>query len=397
MAIALTNRGRLAIKEQGSGWGTAETSFSATDYLEIDAPFVPVLPRETLEAETFRPGFTVAESVPGVKIGSLSWTQFLHGVSSTTPTDNPTIHPDALLFKAALGTGGADGYSATVTGGTAAIPTDSSIPTAHAGYAALYPLSSGYSVGWNSVVTGNTSSDLLVDLSASPAAGTALGSYVAWLTTAAATPLTLEWQGTDSTAKIRYYDALPSKLTLTLAAKQAPKLAVEMQFLNWANVGSGGAPSDYAYSYPRVPAFIGANGARVLFAGGSAVCATQVVIEITQVLEPADCASGDQGVGSLVVVDRQVRVSVTRNPTDYGVTPWTDTVATTATALQIDACTTPGRAFSFALPNPKIMSAPTPQGNGNLLGLTTVYGPQIYSSDTGTTAPADTAARAAFL
>lgn len=397
MAIALTTRGRLAIKEQGSSWGTAETSFSASDYLEIIGPFVPVLPRETLSVDTYRPGFTQAESMPGVKVGSLSWSQPLHGISATTPTDNPTIHPDATLFKAALGTGGADGYSATVTGGTAAIPTDSSIPTAHAGYASLYPLSSGYSVGWNSVVTGNTSSDLLVDLSAAPAAGTALGSYVAWLTTAAATPLTIDWLGSDSTAAIRYFDALPSKLTATFVAKQAPTLDVEMQFLNYTNVGSGGAPSDYAYSYPRVPAFIGANGARALLAGGSSLCPTRVVIEIMQTLEPADCASSDQGVGSLVVVNREVRVSITLNPTDYSATPWTDTVATSKAALQIDACTTPGRAFSFVLPAPKVMEAPTPTANGNLLGLTTTFGALIYSGDTGTTAPADTAARAAFL
>lgn len=397
MAITLTNKGRLAIKRQ-SAWGTAETSFATTDYLECSGQFVPGLNRETLSVDTYQPGFTEPERLAGSKAGgTFSLSMPLHGILATTPVANPTIHPDALLFEAALGGGGADGYSATVTGGTAAIPTDSGIPTAHAGYATLYPLTTGYSIGWNSVVTLNTSSDLLVDLSAAPAAGTGLGSYVAWLTTVASLPLTLDWLGTDANAHIRYSDALPTKLTATFQAKQAPTLDCELMLLDWNNVGSGGAAADYAYTYPRIPAFIGANGVRALFAGSSAICPTKVVIEITNTYEQAECASATQGADSLVLVNRQVRVMVTVNPTDLNATPWTDTVATTKAALQIDACTTPGRAFSFILPLPKLIENPAPVANGNLLGLTSTFGPGLFDSDTGTTAPADTGARAAFL
>jgi hypothetical protein len=398
MGIALTTKGRLAIKEQASSWGTAETSFAAADYLEVTGPLVPSMPRETLSVNIYTPGFSEAEVIAGSKAGgTFSFSMPMHGVLATTPVANPTIHPDALLFRAALGGGGSDGYSTTVTGGTAAIPTDSSIPVAHAGFATLYPVASGYSIGWNSVVSANTSSDLLVDLSASPAAGTGLGSYVAWLSTAASTPLTVEWLGTDATSKIRYSDCLPSKLTAKWKAKQAPTLDVELTFLSWTNVGSGGDPADYAYGYPRLPAFVGANGVRALFAGGAAICPTEVTIEITQTLEQAECASATEGADSLVTINRSVRVTVMVNPTDYNATPWTDTVATVKAALQIDACTTPGRACSMVLPLPKVMQQGAPTANGSLLGLTSVYGPTIYSADTGTTAPADTEFRIAFL
>lgn len=395
---ALTTKGLLAIKEQAGGWGAPETSFSASDYLEVNGPIIPPMPRETLSVDTYQPGFTEPESLAGSKAGgTFPFSMPLHGVLATAPVANPTIHPDALLFKAALGGGGSDGYSTTVTGGTAAIPTDSSIPLAHAGYASLYPISGGYSIGWNSVVTLNTSSDLLVDLSASPVSGAALGSYVAWLTTVASTPLTIDWLGTVATAHVRYSDALPSKLTAKFKAKQAPTLDAELMFITWANVGSGGAPADYAYSYPRIPAFVGANGVRALFAGGSAICPTEVTIEITQTLEQSECGSATEGVDQLVLVKRQVLVTIITNPTDYSATPWTDTVETLKNALQIDACTTPGRAFSFVLPAPKVMQTPTPVAVGNLLGVSSQYGAKIYSGDTGSTAPADTGARAAFL
>ncbi len=399
MAIALTTKGRLAVKEQSSSWGTAETSFAATDYLEIIGPFVPPLPRETLGADVYRPANTADGKVKGVTGGTFSFSCYLHGVDASTPSGNPTIHPDATLLKNLLGGGGSDGYSTTVTGGTAAIPTDSGIPAAHVGYAALYPLSSGYSVGWNAQVTTNTSSDLLVDLSAAPAAGTAFGSYTVWLATTEPTPLTFQWLGTDSTSAIRYYDAVPTKITITAMSKQLLKADVEVQFLAWSNDGTGGAPADYAYTYPKLPAYMGANGARALFAGGSSICPSAFTLEMTQTLEPAHCAASTNGVASLKYVDRQVRLSVTRNPSDYSATPWVDEVDDTFAALQIDTSTTPGRAFSVALPLPQLAETPTPTANGSLLGVTNVFEPLVYSADTADSvaAPGDTPFRIAFM
>ncbi len=397
MGVTRTTKGRLAIKEQASSWGTAETSFSATDYLEVQGPIVPPMPRETLSVDTFRPGNTAPPRVPGSKAGgTISFMIPLHGVSSTVPGANPTIHPDATIIKAALGGGGADGYSTTVTGGTAATPTDSSIPTAHAGYCSLYPLAAGYSAGWNSVVTLNTSSALLAELSAAPVAGTALGSYVLWLSNDDAVPLTIDWLGSDATAHIRYIDCLPSKITITFAAKQQPSMEVEFTFLSWTNVGSGGAPADYAYTYPRIPAFIGANGARAV-SDTTDLCPKTVVIEITQTLEQVECGSADQGVDSLAWTDRMMRVSITHTPTYFDGAPWTYVAGETIEPLQIDGCTQPGRGVSVLVAAPQVAEQPAPVGNGNLLGLTTIYECTVWAGDTGTTAPADTPARIAFF
>lgn len=399
MAKGVSKKGRLAVKEQASGWGTAETSFSASDYLEIEGAFIPPLTRETLGVDTFRPGHTAAPKTPGSKAAtSFSFRKPLHGWSPTAPGGNPTIHPDATLLKALLGGAGADGYSTTVSGGTAAIPTDTGIPTAHAGFAAAYPLAAGYSIGWNSVVTLNTSSDLLVDLSGSPVAGTALGSYVLWLAnTFASTPLTFQWLGSDSTALQRIFDALPSKATITLASKQQPMVDYEVRALNWTNVGSGGAPADFAYGYPQMPSCQGANGFRALFAGGSDLGVRQVVIEITNVFSDGDEASADQGVDSLVIIDRIVRVMVTVNPSDFSADPWTYEAGDATAAFQVDANTTAGRMFSFAMCAPQVADQPQAPDTAGLVGLTYTLEPLIYSGDTGSTAPADVPAKCAFL
>lgn len=398
MGVSKTTKGRLAVKVQASSWGTAETSFTSADLVEAVGPIVPPMPRETLSVDTYRPGNGAPSRVPGSKAGgTISLTIPLHGVSATTPTDNPTIHPDATIVRAALGSGNTDGYSATVTGGTAAAATDSSIPVAHAGFASLYPIGGGlYSVGWNSTVVASTSSTFLNGLAGTPAAGTALGSYVCWLSSTNATPLTIDWLGTDATAHIRYVDCLPSKITITLAAKQTPTMEVEFTFLSWTNVGSGGAPADYAYTYPRIPAFIGANGARTVFDDADA-CPKTVVIEITQALEQVECGTATDGADSLQWTDRMLRVSVTSTPPDWSASPVSLAPGDVVDPLQIDACTTPGRAFSCRLPAPQVAEQPTPVGNGNLLGMTTIYEGRVFAGDTGATAPADTPAQVAWL
>jgi len=404
MTISLINKGRLALKEQAA-WGTAETSFASTDYLEAEGPITPPMTRETLGVETYRPGFTAPPRQAGSKAGTVfPFKMPLHGWSASTPSTDPSVFPDALLLKAILGGGGADGYTTAIAAGSSTSlvnVTNGSADAAWAGFAQLYTTASGYAAGWIKTVDTAASPDtltpLVTTLAAAPTAGTAYGSYVAWLATAASMPLTVDWLGTASTAHVRYFDALPTEIVLTFKAKQQPTIEGSLYCINWTNVGSGGAPAEYAYGYPQMPACIGANGFSVKLSGGSELCPTQVVIRLTQTVEPSDCGSADQGVDSLVISNRQVVVEVTVNPSDLSTTPWTYTAGTQPNAFQLVANTIPGRGFSFCLPAPQVMDQPTPTGNGNLLGLTYRLEPLLYSGDTGSTAPADTAARAGFF
>ncbi len=408
MAVALTTKGRLAVKEQASSWGTAETSFSSTDYIEVTGPVVPPMPRETVSVDTYRPGNTAANVVAGSKSGgTISFSMWLHGISASAPVADPTVHPDATIIKNVLGSAGADGYAASPNGVTTSSTTslinivNGQADALWSGFAQLAAGASTNVIWWNKTIdtgaTPDTIVPLVTTLAEAPAAGTAYGSFVCWLSTAALVPLTIDWCGTDATAHVRYHDCGVSKVTLTMVSKQAIMAEVEFTFVSWTNVGSGGAPADYAYAYPRIPPFIGANGARALFSGGSSICPQQIVVEMTQTLEEVPCASSTQGVSQLQWTDRAVKVSITRTVTDYSAAPWTDVAGATPAALQVDGCNQVGRALSFVLPAPQLEEQPAPVAIGNLLGITQVFTPLYYAGDTGSTAPADTAFRIAFL
>ncbi len=408
MAVSLTTKGRLAVKEQASSWGTQETSFSATDYLEVVGPVVPPMPRETISVDTYRPGNTAATVAPGSKSGgTISFNMWLHGHSASTPSTDPTIHPDCIILKNVLGSAGADGYIATPNGVTTGSTTslvnvvNGQADAACAGYAQMAAGASTNVIWWAKTIDAGASPDtitpLVTTLAEAPAAGTIYGSVVAWLSTAEIVPLTIDWCGTDSTAHVRYSDCGVSKVTLTFVNKQAVMMDVEFTFVTWDNVGSGGAPADYAYTYPRIPPFVGANGARALFSGGSSICPQQIVIEMTQTLDEVPCASSTQGVSQLKYSNRTVTTAITRTPSDLSASPWTDVAGATPNALQIDCGATPGRSVSVAMPAPQVKEQPAPAAVGNLLGLTTIYEPLYYAGDTGSTAPADTAFRIGFV
>lgn len=404
----LTNRGRIAVKEQGSGWGTAETSFSATDYMEIEAPFVPPMAQETLTVDTYRPDFA-----PTIKQGGsqtptpLSVKMPLHGWSTATPSGDPTIHPDATILKALMGGFATDGYTTAVTtGSTTSLVniTNGSADTAWAGYAQLAAGATKNVIWWAKTIDTGVSPDTIVPLvttlAEAPAAGTAYGSYVLWLAGAGTqpTPLTLDWLGTVSTSHFRYWDGLPTKARIVLNVKQQPMVeSLEFMFMRRTNVGSGGAPSGYSYGYPQMPACIGTNGFRALFSGGSAICPGSVVIDIEQTLEEDPCGSADHGVATLVATNRTAVVTLVTTPSDMSAAPWTYTPGSTPNALQVDANTTPGRAFSLAVASPQVTEIPVPTPTGNLLGLSYKIEGLTYTGDTGSTAPADTYFRLAFL
>lgn len=408
MAISLSNKGRVAIKQQAS-WGTAQTSFAATDYLEIEAPFVPTLARETIRLNTFRPGFTEAEIIAGSKSPTELTFRFpMHGWStSSSPTTDPTIFPDALLVKTVLGSASADAYTTALASGSSAASlniTNGSGDTAWQGYAQLIPHASGYDVGWIQTVDTTVTPDtetLLASIPHTPSSsGTLYGSLVAYLSTANQLPLTFDYLGSDSTAHIRFSDGLPTSVRINIAAKQVPMVEVTMRFLNWTNVGSGGAPTDATYGYPMLPATIGANGA-YFQESNTEFCAATVTVTMTQELSEVECTGSSQGVSELVATNRNVTVEIIRTQSslaDLGL----DNLQNTAGSIdndpiQLNLATTPGRACSILIPAAVILEQPTLQDLGGKVATRLLLGCTPYTGDTGSTAPADTPFRIAWL
>lgn len=402
MTYQLTQRGIFAMKAQASGWGTPETSFATTDYLECVAPIIPPMQAETIGPDVYRPGFLAPPRQPGSTAPttfSLRWP--LRGLSATAPEASPTAHIDAKIIEAIMGGGGANGYTTAITGGdTNTINvTNGSASAGWAGYAMAFPLSGGArSVGWVQEVDTAASPDTLtlaLPLTGSAVAGTALGSYVTWLSHDIgdyAGPFTIDWIS-NTGKRIRYADAMPTKVTITLAPKQQPMVEAEFTCLSRTFPTDTTAPAPYTQTLPQMPPCIGANGFRARI--GSTLITGTITIELTQTLDMPDDGNGDQGVSLMVPTMRNVRVTTSTITDDLSASDLT--AGTGASKIQIDANTDGGRGFSFYMAAPQTAEQPQPVAIGNLLAVTTVYEPGLFTGDTGSTAPADTSARCGFF
>jgi len=407
MAISLSNKGRVAIKQQAA-WGTAQTSFATTDYLEIEAPFVPTLAREALRLNTFRPGFTEPEIVAGSKAPTELTFRFpLHGYSNGAPGADPTAHPDSLIFKTVLGSSGSDGYTTAMTSGSTANTiniTNGQADPAWEGYAMLIPKSGGYQFGWAKNVDTTVNPDTietLNEMGATPSSsGTIYGSLTSSLTTAAQLPLTFDYIGSDANTYIRFFDGLPTSVRIVIAAKQLPMCEVTMRFLNWSNLATGGAPVDAAYGYPLIPATIGANGAFFKIED-TEFCAATANITITQELSEVECTGSSQGVSQMVATNRSVTAEIVYTQTSLvsiGLSALGDEPgAKSDGCLTLDLATnTVGRAFGILIARPVLMEQPTIQDLGGKIATRVMIGCAPYTGDDSSTAPADTPFRVAF-
>lgn len=402
MTYQLTQRGIFAMKAQASGWGTPEASFTTTDYLECVAPIIPPMPAETIGPDVYRPGFFAPPRQPGSTAPttfSLRWP--LRGLSATAPEASPTAHIDAQIIEAVLGGGGANGYTTAITTGSddnTINVTNGSASAGWAGYALAFPLSSGRSVGWVQEVNTAGTPDTLtlaLPLTGSAVAGTALGSYVAWLSHDIgdyAGPFTIDWVS-NTGKRIRYADAMPTKVTITLAPKQQPMVEAEFTCLSRAYPVDTTAPAPYTQTLPQMPPCIGANGFRARI--GTAPITGTITIELTQTLDMPDDGNGGQGVSLMVPTMRTVRVTTSTITDELSTSDLT--AGAVGDKIQIEANTDAGRIFSFFMPAPQVAEQPQSVAIGNLLAVTTIYEPTIWTADTGSTAPADTGARCAFL
>lgn len=404
MAFSVSKLGRLALKTQAA-WGTAESSFSSsTDVLEVEAPFIPQLGMEALRVDTFRPAFTEPPIYPGSKAAvDITIRGPLHGWSATTPTNNPTSFPDALLMARILGNiaSGAGYTTALAAGGstTATKYTDGQGNTAWEGFAQLLTRSGGYEVGWLTDIDTTTSPDSGTLITAIAAAhsgtGTAYGSLVPYLSADYdLSPLTFQWLGTAASDQIRFFDGAMKSFKLMLRAKRQPMFEATLSFLDWTVVGSGGAPANFAYPWPQMPAWMGSSSPAYL--NSSAKALSEVTIEITQDLIEAPGHSSAQSTAQWIASNRRVTVETLETSTNLSTllgAPGDD-----LNVLQVDLNSTPGRAGSFLLANGILIEQPKIEDMGGILGLRRKLGAQDFTDvASASAAPANTAVRFAFL
>jgi len=391
-----TTIGRFAVKEQSSGWGTAETSFANANFVEAQI-VVPTPTQTTVQADVMRASFFAPTRVAGGKGPTeVSLTMPLHGFSTAAPTTYPSENPDALLLRSALGASTQFGYATDVSGGTNQTLTVGSGEAAICGLAVMAPMatSGDYSVGWVKDKTTTTYTMqrkwalTAAGVDQTPdSSGTVYGSNSIYLTATQPTPFTLEWLGATGNVSFRFSDCVVTTATITLNAREQPQLAVTIRAANWTNVGSGGAPSAAAFANrPQMPVVLSDNGARVVDASAEQK-AGSVSIAITATVADEINYDAPQGVAKFVLTKRLVETTVVAPAAASSASNLDNPASlkapgTAAGAVQIDAGVTPGRAFSALIPSGVIKELQALGDNNSLVSITTVVECAIYSGDT---------------
>ena len=235
--------------------------------------------------------------------------------------------------------------------------------------------------------------------------GTLYGSNSIFLTNTQPTPFTLEWLGSTANMKFRFSDCVVTSATINLNAREQPQLAVTIRSANWTNVGSGGSPSAEALTNrPQMPVVLSDNGARVVNAAAEQKAGSAT---LTMTADVADEINYDapQGIAKFVVTKRTVEVQMVAPAASTGESSLDNPASllapgTAAGALQLDAGTTPGRAFSALIPSGVVKEVQALGDSNSLVSITTMLECGIYAGDTtdgSTPAVMNTPFRVAFL
>jgi hypothetical protein len=394
MALRPRKLGRMAIKQQAF-WGTAETSFSATDYLECMVGD-PVIVRDGERIDPIRAGFEEPEVLSGVHgMFDIPISFALHGWSTALPTGNPVEHPDGLLMKMALGSAATPiGYFANgvATGGSTSSLNFTAGSTAAAtwcGNAMVIPTSGtpGYELFVAKTFTDGTPDVIVpkVVLQRTPASsGHVYGSLAYYLSTATQLPVTLDWLGlADADHHIRYPDVMVRSLRVTGKTRVGPMVEATLRVTGAPTFpGGGGAMAAYSYGYPRIPQAVKASGAALYF-NGSWRSVSEVTFAVENTLGDSEEWYTDTGIGQQAVTDRKVSVTVTV-PSTASFASELLNPGTAVSGMQcIFACDTPGRAAAFDFGTPVLTKVGTLGSRNELLAVTYEVAPQVYAGDTG--------------
>lgn len=401
--------GRIAVAEQSdwiSSGGTAAATTAAAATCEAEISY-PATTQEALSVDSMNGVFRS----PRISGGSLSGATFsltlpIHSWSSTTPSGAPSasnLFPDAIFVKNALGGVSYNGYAPdadTITGGTTSVLTmdgdDTSVMVP--GQAILVPLgapATGHSVGWIQSVDESASPDdvtLTQNLSAAPAAtGRVYGSISTFMSSATTVPLTVTWQGNNANTQIRLEDCVVTSATITATPKEQPKLTVELLAKSWTNIGSGGAPGQFAIQNAQLPALLGNNAAR-LVVSNTATNVSSFEIAITN--EVAEVMSHDstEGVAQFVTTNRAVTCSFTAPAESLAVLS-----PGTARVIQLDLANVPGQAFSCLIPGAILQESSSIGDSEGLISESFTYAAGGYTSDENSANAGNSLARVAWL
>lgn len=400
-----TNIGKIYVKTQAGGWGVAETSFSDSDVISGNA----VLPKhviEALENPQYQGGWHSFPIQEGVREGAeVPIEHVLQGWSMETPTGNPTESPDALLLASVLGQGDAIGYTSAALESSGQTTSnvkfaDTTLSTAWPGMAVLLPLvGGGREIAWIKTIDTAANPDEAVPWFTMPAAvdgsGTpvSFGGWTVWDDLTQPDPFTVQvlvgdgkgWRGRDGVC---------ARAQITLEAGKQPRVAYTTKVGYWSPDGTW-TVVPYLLTRPELPKLVGANGARVRAPGVQSI-QPKVEIELTANYVPQRGLGSTDAFAKWFCTDRRQKVTITEVMGDYDTTirtPGTET----ATGLQIDLCSIPGRAASFFMPLPQDVQVSEDADESGFAVRTSVFQARHTTAETAGTKASRSHSRFALL
>jgi len=410
MGYSQTKIGRLAVIE--STWGATSGTFTAVEAAIDCEPPALTLTEETLTIDGIRSSFEEPTHLSGSKMNStMSFKCFLNGWYNGTPgaTDDPTasmgtsrsIHPIGLLFKHALGGHAVSDHAQDLTGGSASAITHGGGDTITPGHAYMVStVTSGQNgIIWVKEDTGPGTITPAVNLSSAPDSSVSTNMYsshVLYLSSGqVSVPLAFQYQGSDADSLVECYDCSVTSLKLSLSPLGPPELDVEIAIGSWSAPGGGSAPAAYTNQFPTLNASLGTNGARLML-NGSVQQSVTMECEISCEYANALSHASDQGLAQRVCTSRTTTTSLTIPATALH----TDLAGPgdTKGILQLDLnANTPGNAMSLLVPNTVVRESSPIGDSEGLISVAYTLGANVYTADSGSTAPADTPFRVAFL
>ena len=342
------------------------------------------------------------------------------------PGDAGVVSPAMVLLGNALGSGGASavssdaefwqGYhlartayiagSVNAGGSTTTVVNvaDQSLYTS--GALALFGTTASETApmaGWVKTLTNDTQDTvtLFEAMNAAPAnADDAFGTATAYLSGNDPVPLTVHILGDNAAFKYAYIGCVANSVRIDAMSGKTPMIEIGFTFTARKRYSSGGglsAPSDFTRARP----FLGRYGGRFLVDGTAACGWGDFSIEVNFDIVPVECPNKEEGVSefqrrlSAVNVSAQIPIDSTDTITSNNSPMETKYANGTAMSIGGYMGQTIGGMASFLLPAVTLAEAPQLVDINGLLGESIVARTSAYSSDDGSTAPADTLLRIA--
>ena len=403
-----TNIGRVYVKTQAGGWGTAESSFAATDLISAKAN-LPKPVMEALVSESFRGGWHAFVREPGSRQGATTNIEHIpQGPSLTTPAADPSDYPEAILLASVMGSQAAIGYTSgalSALGQTSSLIkfTDGTLATTWAGMAMIVPLvGGGREIVWGKTISTVATPDEFTPWftmgAAVDPAGTpkTYGGRVCWDSLTQPTPFTVQTLlgQSDGAAAIRLRDAVCNSAKFTLEANKQPQVNYGIVAGYWSPDGTW-TVAPYTVQYPELPPLFGSNGARVKYAGAATIF-PKVEIEFTANMQAVSGIGQTDGFAKFICTERDCTITITELLTAYGTgqnLPGTEV----ATGMQIDFSTAPGRALSMFFPTYQVAAVWEDEDTSGFAVRKTMYHTRPTALETAGANAANSCRRVALL